>query len=486
MTMRRPPLFYSSNPMSNGFSGASRHLSRRRRWLSLLPEESPAEPVQRSRRVQVEGAEPRPDQDVTRAAPVSSLLPQRTWVLALLVGCVLACWGVIVGVGAWLDVQQMDPWRSILGIRSGRLLHFFTTITLLTCAQLSYLILWRRSRSRKDFAGRYRVWFWVGAVCSTFCVACASGTHRHWTGQLAHGLRLIWVDAATVCWMVPATTMWLSAMLLMQSDMPDCTASTAWARASRGLGMLAGASVLLGELVWPAEWVAAINASLGALWTTVFACTLLIHARYVTYVTNEASRTRQHPRRFARVEGRLKAFVQHVTLMASQEWECFRQHRAAARADKLATTAPHGTTIADLDPVALPNRERHVPPASPAQMAAAPLQRMLQHRQATHVITDNGALPVPTPVTQAVNARPLMRPVASARPASPPIQVHPAQSIPAPHFPMDESSRAEADLESGREFDKRSEAIAPGYSQEQWRNLSKKDRKRLRRAETVQ
>ena len=104
-----------------------------------------------------------------------------------MVACGLLMWAAIVGVGVWLDLKAVDPWRDIFGLEAGRLLRFYHTISLLTCAQLSYLILWRRSTCRKDFAGRYRVWFWVGAVSSVFCVATATRFHEVWAQKLTTG-----------------------------------------------------------------------------------------------------------------------------------------------------------------------------------------------------------------------------------------------------------------------------------------------------------
>ncbi len=478
--------------MSHGFSGASRQLCRRRRWLSLLPEESPAESARGPRRPSAESDEAVPAAPQSTAAPVSSLLPRRTWVLALLVLCGFMTWATVVGVGAWLDIHQMDPWRDILGIRSGRLLRFYTTIALLSCAQLSYLILWRRSRSRKDFGGRYRVWFWVGAVCSIFCVASASRFHEVYANQLTTGMSLVWVDAGTVCWLVPATTMLLSAMHLIRRDMLHRSASKAWTQVSRGLAVLTGFSLLFGSLLWPEAWVAPINAALGALWPTVFASTLLIHARYVTYVTNEASREQRQPSRSSRWEARLKSFAQHVALQASEEWQLYRQTRAAKAAllsaESTKVAAPLATVVEVPAPRARPEqpaRERRTAPASPSARASAPLQQLSQSRASMAEEDDEESLtaPPPAPVTTAINARPLPRPPAPA--AIQPARVHPAQPIPAPHFAIEEPELMESEATGESDNESQSQSIPAGYSPEQWRNLSKKDRKRLRRTEAV-
>lgn len=468
--------------MSHGFSGANRQLCRRRRWLSQLPEESSSEPARSPRRPAVESETIAPVEPQSTAAPVSSLLPRRTWVLVLLVLCGFMTWAAVVGVGVWLDIRQLDPWREILGIQSGRLLRFYTTIALLTCAQMSYLILWRRSHSRKDFGGRYRVWFWVGAVCSIFCVASASRFHEVYASQFTTGMSMVWVDASTVCWLVPATTMLLSAMHLMRRDMQDRSASRTWTQVSRGLAVCTGFSLLFGSLVWPDEWVAPINAALGALWPTVFASTLLIHARYVTYVTNEASREQRQPSRTSRWEARLKSFAQHVALQASEEWQLYRQQRAAA---KVARLSAESAAKAAVPPAAVavppapapkreqPVRERRTLPASPAARATAPLQQLSRSRPSIDDEEDEEdeeeeRLTAPTP--------------AAVQPA----RVHPAQPIPAPHFDIEELASGEVDANGESENESQSQSIPTGYTPEQWRNLSKKDRKRLRRTESVQ
>ena len=475
--------------MSNGSSSASR-LSRRRRWLSLQTEESPPESVPRPRHSTAASDDSISHAEDTLAVPVSSLLPRRTWVLSLLVLGGLLSWATVVGVGAWLDIRKLDPWREIFGLQSGRLLRFYTTIALLTCAQLSYLILWRRSNSRKDFAGRYRVWFWVGAVCSTFCVASATGFHHSWAGQLTRGMSLVWVEAATICWLVPATTLLLSALHLMRRDMLYRSASTSWTQVSRGLAVLSGLSLLFGSLLWPAEWVTAINAALGALWPTVFASTLLIHARYVTYVTNEASRELRPPSRTSRWESRLKAFAQHVALQASEEWQQYRQQRAAAKAVRVSSESTQGQApveAAEQDSVPPPPRERRAPQPAPSERASAPLKPLRQPRSPSSDddLDETPASLLPAPMTLAVNARPLTRPNSPAPSAALPARVHPAQPIPAPHFPLEDPAFSGDDATGDNEAESQSLSIPAGYTPEQWRNLSKKDRKRLRRTESV-
>ena len=247
--------------MSHGYSGASRHLCRRRRWLAQLPEESLQAPIQPLRRSRAEAAaaESAAVSGEVSVSAVSSMIPRSKWALSLLVGCGLLAWASVIGGGVWLDVQQIDPWRDIFGLQSGRFLRFWNSTVLLTCSQLSFLILWRRSRSRKDFSGQYRVWFWVGAVCSIYCVATVTRFHERWSSALASGSNLVWVDAETVSWMVPATTLLLSAIHLMRRDMPLRSTSRQWVRVSRILAVMAGLNLLMGSLVWPKAWALPIT-----------------------------------------------------------------------------------------------------------------------------------------------------------------------------------------------------------------------------------
>ena len=413
---------------------------------------------------------------------VSSIIPRQMWALSLLVACGLLAWSSVIGVGVWLDLQQIDPWRDIFGLQSGRLLRFFNSTVLLTCSQLSFLILWRRSRSRKDFSGRYRAWFWVGAVCSIFCVATVTRFHERWANSLAGGSNLVWLEAETVCWMVPATTLLLSAFHLMRRDMPFRSASRQWVRVSRIVAAMAGLNMLVGSLVWPRPWVSPISEALCALWPTVFASSLLIHARFVTYVTNEASRESLQPRQPGRWEVRVKAFARHVALMAHEEWQIQRTKRAAAKAAKATRTGSKETTsntIAEQRPA--------------VKTSAASKRRSPAISKTTEPLVEE------SPVTKAVNLRPINQQsrdqTAADSNVMPPLLVHPPQPIPPPHFEITESavSQREDLTEFGdnetlpvaeSESESPSSSIPEGYSPERWKSLSKKERKRLLRSES--
>lgn len=442
--------------MSQGVPGAGRDYGRRRRWLAQLPEEGTLPPVQRERSTPARAMErSTPEPVVPEVRPVSSLLPRSPWVLALFIAGALLSWAAVVGGGAWLDARQLEPWQGIFGLQAGRLLRFYTTVSLLACAQLSYLILWRRSRSRKDFAGRYRVWFWIGAVCSVFCVASVTRFHEAWAFRVTAGLHAAWVDAPVLCWMVPATTMLITAIHLLRRDLPARSASIRWIQTGRWLAVLSGIATLLGSLLLPSSWVLPVQGALGALWPTVLGCGLLTYARYVTYVTNEAGLERNTVRK-SRWMTRVVEFAAQVQEMAQEEWQVYRARREQAK--EVAALPTEKTEDTPAAPASIPVRSAARAEAS--QRATAPLRKLQAQAIETDETEDEAGS---VPETRAANMRPRQpTPVAD-------VDEEPAASVPAipsPHFAI-RGENPETEFCGDTESD---------------RSISRKERKKARRA----
>lgn len=444
--------------MPFGFSGADPSLNRRRRWLAQLPEETPPPPVSRARTNSVSPVDVSPEAVPAQPAVVSSLIPERPWKIWTLVAAGWLALAGCLGYGVYLDRQEGSPWREILGLQSGRLLHFLTTIALLICTQMSYLILWRRSQSRKDFAGRYQAWFWVGAVCSVFCVATGTRFHHRWGDALTNHRTFGWVDAGTVCWMMPATIMLISAMHLMRRDMRHCPLGARIVSWSRGLAVLAGMNVLLGNLFLPAEWVAPSQSALGAIWAMMFATALVWYARFVTHVTNEAApRERAAPGRI-RWQARVRTFIREFSALMRLEWQAFQDRREARRAAAALPAPPSAAVENDQ-----PRREKQ---SRVTERTTAPLRAMMERQAARERSKEEDD----APATRAVNMRPVNRPAT----------VHTHDPIPSPHFAMAEDSERDEEFDEDRED---SPELQVEQSQMSPQGLSKKDRKRLQRAQ---
>src|SRR5690606_8391178 len=101
--------------------------------------------------------------------PVTSVIRPQLWVHWTITVLCLAAWGGMMYLG---DLAERTDFglRDILGLRSGRVTNFFSTLMLLWAGQLSLLIYWYRRKSRNDFAGRYRMWLWIGGMLQFFLV----------------------------------------------------------------------------------------------------------------------------------------------------------------------------------------------------------------------------------------------------------------------------------------------------------------------------
>lgn len=216
-----------------------------------------------------------------------SMIP-RSWLV--LIACGFA--GLLVWSGIlWLGLADW-PARQGLGdlvSLQGPLPRFFSTLALLATAQLSFLILWHRSRSRKDFMGRYRIWGWAGAFWGITCISVATDIHlpaarlacRLWPVNCWH--------PETMYWLAPLATGVLSLYRLLGREMRHSRASSVAWNVAFGLGVLAGAMQFgLGNGL-PARWRIATAVGLTMLWHFSLALTFLLHARFVTHVTNEAA-----------------------------------------------------------------------------------------------------------------------------------------------------------------------------------------------------
>lgn len=429
------PRFHS---MSQGVSGAGRDYGRRRRWLAQLPEgTSPSEPpVRRPRPVTAENP---PAVQVSSTEAVSSILPRPFWGLVLCVAAILGSWTTIVAGGVWLDLSGEEPWRGILGLQAGRLVRFYTTVSLLACAQFSFLILWRRSRSRKDFAGRYRVWFWIGLVCSVFSVASATRFHESWSQRMTAGLNLAWLDLPVLCWMVPATTLLVTTTYLLRRDLLPGSASARWILASQWLAAVAGMGQLLGSLFIPAIWVTATQSALGGLWPAVLLSGLVTYARHVTYISNEVHKERPVVRT-SRWLTKVREFSHLVHELAREEWAAYRTRREAQPQNAEVIE----TSTAQEPSVTKPARR---PRSEASERTTAPLRKLAE---SSHALIDSET-------TGSIQDEEIASPL-----------VHPPQPIPAPHFPITSESDDELGERNDREISAR-------------KSDSKKDRKKAKR-----
>ena len=260
---------------------------RRRRLAQEAEQETPAErraPARPSAAPKRPAASPRLPE-----SPIESFIRPQFWLNALLVVFGLSVCGGLIWLGDWID--RLHPHLSAaFGLRDGLLHRFLRALSFLAGAQLAIANLWYRARSRKDFAGRYRVWHFVVPAWLLFGLATA--TDGHWLA--AQWARDHWSlageHAVALCWMVPAGVCLLTLTRLLHVEMRGSRGSSVcmWLGT---LAAIANAVLLLGANSLPVDERVAylVERSAESLWPLAVLMAMVFYARHVIYVTNEPS-----------------------------------------------------------------------------------------------------------------------------------------------------------------------------------------------------
>lgn len=285
--------------MSARFAGARSLGDRRRRRLAQDADRHVAEPT--ARKSPTKSAAPRnPASEPSEPAPVQQILqprdslipftPWKVWAIAI-VG--LSMWGLMLWVGQSSAV--LPAFHEIVKLENGPFARFFSTLCLLATMQLSAIILWHRIRSKKDFSGRYRVWFLSTAFWALNCFCMTTGTHLVWSRSLLQRWPVDMWHAETFYWLVPNAVAYLAVHRLLQLEMHLSRASRLVWDAAWWAGAMAAMLLIVPAAVISNAWYVPLFVGSSTLWQLLSAIALLAHARFVIHITNEAA-PRKPPR----------------------------------------------------------------------------------------------------------------------------------------------------------------------------------------------
>lgn len=204
--------------------------------------------------------------------------------LCLIVG------GGLLSAGARLSVEQLQSvpgLERLLARDTGTLYRAFPTALLFVAAQAALVIWWYRSRSVRDFDGRFRRWMKVAATC--FLMSLCVGTELHLACGEFCSARLsatMW-QSGVLSWLVPAGLLGLVVWLPLYRELRGNRLSIGFLLAATAMYLVAGA-VRLRLVVLPTPelgWLA-LN---GVAWLAhlLLGLCLVVHARYVMYFTAE-------------------------------------------------------------------------------------------------------------------------------------------------------------------------------------------------------
>lgn len=284
--------------MAARFAG-SRHLDERRRRRLAGEQDAAAQSrpsAENSCSRPAVSSAPRASRDAAsrpirgRRFPLRRIISPRLWkhAAAGLFAFALAAAVVWAGWHAGRIGRRLGPAaEAFFALPGGRAAAGCGGLLMLASALLALMIYFVRSRSRADFAGRYRVWAWTAAIAFFAGVTILTGLHRVWARTLAFVLHLDVGSAETWFWLAPLLGCTSVLLRDLQVDMRRCRAS--------------GALLCLAILGWTSAVVQSLGYGIGlddrvhaaaVAGLTLFGhwslfTGLLLHARFVLFVSSE-------------------------------------------------------------------------------------------------------------------------------------------------------------------------------------------------------
>lgn len=207
---------------------------------------------------------------------------------------------LVTAVAVWVENDPPNVVRQLADSGRPKVSHGLAGLFLLLAGQLSLLIGWIRSHSSVDFNGRYRCWKWLsGCLMATACLWITN------VEQLLPELtRLVaepiigTIGAArrtVVVVPVAALSLWVLSRVI-----PDMGRNR-WSQIAFTIAVITAAVRLLPADTTTSAWLAlpALNGILLSA-TALILCSLLLHTRFVLYVSKDpperrTSSARQSP-----------------------------------------------------------------------------------------------------------------------------------------------------------------------------------------------
>ncbi|HTI49413.1 MAG TPA: hypothetical protein VL475_00625, partial [Planctomycetaceae bacterium] len=351
--------------MEARFAGSQRLGDRRRRRLAVETDDTPGSDAAGAELPAIDGfrrtAHPVPP-ETTRdpiALPLEGLIPVQWWKYALgALGGLLAGGGILAAgwyEPLWAKVAGQGITR-LFSLREAPVAAWYSGLLLNLSAQLALLIWWGRSRSLKDFDGRYRFWTRTAGLWLLFSFCAVTGAHRAWSETVLRFAPPGVPQIESLPWLVPAAIVGLGFLVALNRELSGC-------RASRALLFVAALCyVAAGGLHLPLRLpLAGRVRELTLLGTALLGhlslfLSMWLHARHVLYCTPDPSRTARGRLRIPRPHFRLPTFgmgwrrsaaTDGDVPAATEPREPKRRGRKAARIDAPSTEPAENEAAAE-------------------------------------------------------------------------------------------------------------------------------------------
>lgn len=162
------------------------------------------------------------------ALPLERLIPVQWWKYALGAFAGLLLGGGILATSWYepLGAQLAGPGVTRLFTLPGApVAAWFSGLLLILSAQLALIIWWGRSRSLKDFDGRYRLWTRTAGVWLLVSFCAVTGAHRAWNETVLRFVPPGVLPVESLPWLVPAAIAGIGILVVLNREMSGCRAS---------------------------------------------------------------------------------------------------------------------------------------------------------------------------------------------------------------------------------------------------------------------
>ncbi len=229
-------------------------------------------------------------QAAAREFPIRKILSAKWWKHSLIALFVLSCTGGILALGQQIEqASDVNPGLGrLFSLRSGTVIPFVSSLMLIVAAQLSLLTFWVRSRSTKDFNGRYKLWLWMTGGWLTAAFIIGTDAHIAWFETYTSLWDFNFWNSDVLCWMAPMFGAGIVLLAFLHREMRGCPLSLSLTWLAAMAWVTAGLQKIDIHLVEvPAKYAEVFTAGLQFGGVALAFLSMLIHARYVVYVTNE-------------------------------------------------------------------------------------------------------------------------------------------------------------------------------------------------------
>jgi hypothetical protein len=218
----------------------------------------------------------------------AKVVPQEWWkyVAAAMASLATTAGLLVAGWRASELATALGPGvEGLFAFPAAPLAKWFSSLLLTIAGQWALFTWWARSRSEKDFDGRYRLWIRATCVWLTLGGCVTTEAHR----ALCETLRYVWPEisgrSAVLGWLVPAWVVGVAIMVPLAREMRGCR----WSRSLLLLGAgfylaAAGLHIALETLVPSSVRQLLLETSLLAGHQCIF-FSMWLHARHVLHCT---------------------------------------------------------------------------------------------------------------------------------------------------------------------------------------------------------